>query len=302
MTEEKGTVVSTRRSNYPVRSVCFSATWWLRFQHINQPLATISQKIAYLGIKEHQPPIPHLSTTKNLQTARLAIADFNDALETDNTIWMGIRKKSIRTHIQQFLYKSMHSTHRIGPQWRHIPNYEDRKFCSTCNIPKSMDHILIYCEATPCNTIWSLAKETWPHAPHLWRDINLGTILGCGCLTFPNQDIEQHHDQNRHRRIPKGATRLLQILISEAAHLIWVIRCERVIQDHTHQESETHTRWFHAINTRLTNDKIIATLIKQDKRAFKLVRDTWEPVLRKTMDLPNDWIFNREVLVGRRLW
>ncbi|KAI9509579.1 hypothetical protein F5148DRAFT_978078, partial [Russula earlei] len=69
-----------------------------------------------------------------------------------------------------------------------------------------------------------------------------------------------------------------------------------------HQEGETHTRWLHAINMRLTNNKITTTLIKRDKRVFKLVRETWEHIFRKTMDLPNDWIFNYDILVGRRLW
>ncbi|KAI9451701.1 hypothetical protein F5148DRAFT_986420, partial [Russula earlei] len=63
-------------------------------------------------------------------------------------------------------------------------------------------------------------------------------------------------------------------------------------------KTETHTRWLCAINTRLTNNKITCNT---NQRALELVRDTWEHVLRKTMDLPNDWIFNHEVLVGRRL-
>jgi len=40
---------------------------------------------------------------------------------------------------------------------------------------------------------------------------------------------------------------LLQILITELIHLIWVLRCERV-QERTHSESETQARWFQAIN------------------------------------------------------
>ena len=61
----------------------------------------------------------------------------------------------------------------------------------------------------------------------------------------------------------KGATRLLQILISEAAHLIWVLRCERVIQEKRHEGREIVARWEKAINRRLTNDKITATIIKK---------------------------------------
>ncbi|KAH9023482.1 hypothetical protein EDB85DRAFT_312877 [Lactarius pseudohatsudake] len=63
----------------------------------------------------------------------------------------------------------------------------------------------------------------------------------------------------------KGATRLLQILISEVAHLIWVLRCERVIQGKQQNANETEARWFKAINWRLTEDKIAGTKIKREK-------------------------------------
>ena len=40
--------------------------------------------------------------------------------------------------------------------------------------------------------------------------------------------------------------------------------------------------------------------IKQDKKSILIVKNTWENILRKDMDLPDDWIASREVLVGRR--
>jgi hypothetical protein len=52
--------------------------------------------------------------------------------------------------------------------------------------------------------------------------------------------------------------------------------------------------------SRLTNDKIMASKIKRDKKSIQKVTDTWEYVLRKEMDLPHGWIASREVLVGRR--
>ncbi|KAI9508723.1 hypothetical protein F5148DRAFT_1192948 [Russula earlei] len=62
-----------------------------------------------------------------------------------------------------------------------------------------------------------------------------------------------------------------------------------------------NTRWEKSINKRLTNDKITALPITRDKNFRKLVENTWEGVLLKQMDLPPDWLQNREVLVGRRL-
>ena len=55
------------------------------------------------------------------------------------------------------------------------------------------------------------------------------------------------------------------------------------------------------INTQLTNNKIIATKIKRDEQTTRLVKTTWEPILKQSLDLPNDWLHHREVLVGRNL-
>ncbi|KAI0249941.1 hypothetical protein BJV78DRAFT_1222940, partial [Lactifluus subvellereus] len=48
---------------------------------------------------------------------------------------------------------------------------------------------------------------------------------------------------------------------------------------------------------------ILATKIKRDnpdKKSAQTVKSTWEHVLRKDTDLPDDWITSREVLVTRR--
>jgi len=63
----------------------------------------------------------------------------------------------------------------------------------------------------------------------------------------------------------------------------------------------------HDINTRLTNKKqshhkIIAMKINRNKGFTSLVVNTWEHVLRKGRDLPNNWINISEVLVGSRSW
>ena len=166
-----------------------------------------------------------------------------------------------------------------------------------------MTHILIRCNATPPRTIWDLARTIWPHPPHLWPEISLGTILGCGSLSLDNERPRRDQPRREHlpqEHAPKGAMRLLQILVTESAYLIWVLRCERTIQERSHSIDEIHHRWFCSINARLTEDKITATKIKRDKRTTQKVKDTWEHVLRNQMDLPNDWITSREVLVGRR--
>jgi hypothetical protein len=63
----------------------------------------------------------------------------------------------------------------------------------------------------------------------------------------------------------KATLRLLQIILSEATHLVWVLRCERVIQEKTLDEQGVSRRWNKAINERLTTDRITAQQIKRDK-------------------------------------
>jgi hypothetical protein len=69
-----------------------------------------------------------------------------------------------------------------------------------------------------------------------------------------------------------------------------------VIQEKTHSNQEIRTRWFNAINSKLTDDKI-ASRIRRNRGLTNLVINTWEQVLSKERDLPNEWINMREVLV-----
>ena len=48
--------------------------------------------------------------------------------------------------------------------------------------------------------------------------------------------------------------RLLRILLSESARLIWVLRCERIIQETLHTNEAVKTRWYNKINHRLSLD------------------------------------------------
>ena len=83
--------------------------------------------------------------------------------------------------------------------------------------------------------------HAWPHTLHNkmiqrvnlpWPGNDLGTILGCGCLTVHhNEHQNQNQDHHPNKAHLKGATRLLQILLSESAFLIWALRCERVIHE-----------------------------------------------------------------------
>ena len=258
-------------------------------------LSELTQTTAYRGIRSGRPPYHRPTSLGNILLVREAIMRYTGTDETDASIWLSIRKKPIHPKISQFLFKAIHGTFMIGDFWSHIQAVEDRRLCTVCGTTESMSHILVQCQCRPTQVIWNLTRDIWPYNNIPWPDINLGTILGCGCLS-PPQPANQERPHRDMRRC--GASHLLQILLSESAFLIWVLCCERVIQERGHNDQEIRARWLRTINTRLTDNKIIATKLKRNKGFTNLVVSTWEHVLKKERDLPNNWINLREVLVG----
>jgi len=96
----------------------------------------------------------------------------------------------------------------------------------------------------------------------------------------------------------KAKLRLLQIIIFKAAHLVWILRCERVIQDKTLDKRGIKTRWLRVINERLTTDRITAYQTKRNPQFTKLAKQTWKKIVKQNGTLPFNWFQNHEVLVG----
>lgn len=242
----------------------------MEFSTRGAKLSAMTQALAYKGIRqikmERTPPVlPDL-----LLEIREAIRSFNGQHETNATIWRSFRKPILRTRVQQYFYKSVHQALMVGDVWNHIPTYEYRETCQTCDTMESMTHILTQCAARSNQIVWSLAKEAWPHRDNSWPPITIGLILGIGCLNSPRHEnpqdqIDQQRINPRTRATAKGKTHLLQILISESAHLIWVLRCERTICGDNHTDAEIKARWLRKINERLTGNRITATKIIRNK-------------------------------------
>ena len=191
----------------------------------------------------------------------------------------------------------------VGNVWNHIPNFTHWANCPICNTTESMEHILTQCEADTNCIIWHLAEETWPHNNTPWLEISFSLIIGVGCLNNTNDNPQNPAERNPHTiATQKANTRLLQILISKSAHLIWVLRCERIIQEKTHTDEEVKVRWLRKINERLTIDRIVTMKIVRNKTYTKLIKNIWKRALQRQNDLPVDWLNNCEVLVGSGQW
>jgi ribonuclease HI len=264
-----------------------------RFDPQGAKLAKITQALAYKGIRNTKTRHQRKTTAKNIEKIKEDISLFSGQHEKEETIWNSTHKKSIRPKIGQFLYHAIHNTQKIGNYWTHINSMEERANCPTCNVEESMNHILTECPHPTRQQIWTLAKEVWPYSDQTWPPITLGTTLGCGLLTYREQDFPQ----GRPNQTTQGASRLLQIIWSEATHLIWSLRCKRVINNTHHTPTEIKNRWLKTINKRLADDKILATKIEHTEKAKSLVRATWEKALeRRHPYLHPDWISREEAL------
>ena len=190
----------------------------------------------------------------------------------------------------------VHSAYRLGNKWKDIPNVQDRAECSLCGAEETMEHILLLCqESTATKTVWELAEKLWRLRDNEWPDITFGTILGCGL-----QGLKQTR-----RLTAKGRNRLFTILISESAHLIWKVRCERIIKREDdparrHTKREITNKWLMIINTRLKLDKMYINKKRYSKKAMRksLVEQTWRGVLMDEQNLRDNWVWQSGGLAG----
>ncbi|KAF8833061.1 hypothetical protein BDN67DRAFT_917680, partial [Paxillus ammoniavirescens] len=265
-------------------------------------LETITQSMAYQGIKERKSEVSYKrSTLMNLDIACHAIHAISGYMETDQTIWENCRHADIRKPAQQFLFCALHHSHRIGDFWTNIPTYEHRSKCSACHdTTETLEHILLECPSRERKAVWELTKNLWPTDYGDWPTVNIGTILGCGSLNLP-PTTQQQPGKNALTPAQRGASWLLRILISEAAHLIWAIRCERVIRGTTCTQEVITKRWLHKINHRLQMDCQLGTIRLRHPSPKQKVTLTWQKVISSPSDIPSDWATNLEVLVGINL-
>ena len=147
------------------------------------------------------------------------------------------------------------------------------------------------------------SHSTWGRANQLWRrrhdeDLPLseGAILGGGLANFRRADGKPDTAKNR----------LYRILITESAHLIWVLRCERRIanQDNPlsyHTEEAVGNRWYKKMNEQMQIDCLLTNKFLYENKAMKTqkVYHTWAKCSTNTEDLHREWCKHPGVLVGK---
>ncbi|KAG1847422.1 hypothetical protein F4604DRAFT_1591691, partial [Suillus subluteus] len=220
------------------------------------------------------------ATTNNLNIARYAIKEITGRLENDEGVWTGSRNKDIQKNIRQFLFKAIHGALRVGDYWTNIPIYEHRAKCTHCqNESENLEHILLECNKNASSVIWKLAKNTWPTKYGPWPQITLGTILGCGNIKLsPRRNNDQQQEKPE-----KGPSRLMRIILTESAHLIWTLRCDATINGTEHTARGIKKRWTAKINKRLQLDRMIARKTDRTKPSKSLSTPHGKTQLQQTV-------------------
>ncbi|KAJ7715666.1 hypothetical protein B0H16DRAFT_1477186 [Mycena metata] len=237
-------------------------------------LSTLTQATACAGIKERREPVMRKATENNIKLIAASVQQIFSYQPTPVEIWKSIRHRDFSRQVKNFLWKSIHSAHRIGIFWKHIPECGERATCNFCNETEDLEHVLIKCKRPGRAQIWALAKDLWLRKHDSWLEPSLGGVLGCGLATF----------HGKKGKVSLGLARLYRILVSESIFVLWKVRNDTVISRNGEPPPENmiHNKWLQAINLRLTFDRILtnhAKYGKQNSIRSSVVLQTWSSTL-----------------------
>ncbi|KAL1684243.1 hypothetical protein EV122DRAFT_200428 [Schizophyllum commune] len=215
---------------------------------------------------------------------------------TEATVWKAIRSKHIQRETRYFLWMVAHDAYSLGERWlreSYTPDIQERAYCKQCGALETMNHILLECDSAERQTVWKRAEEMWLLTGEQWHEPSIGVIVGAACAVFRTEK----------GRPKTGLGRLWTIIESESAHLIWKMRCERVIQNGgaNFSSQEVENRWNSTMTQRLEMDRRL-TYSRYGKKALSasVVDSTWKSVIREYENLPPNWVGDGGVLVGIR--
>jgi hypothetical protein len=271
-------------------------------------LNTVTQQLAYKTLKQMPKTSTGTKAQGNIAEAMSALKEDSQIHgKTQREIWQDIWAKQSRKNVSQFLYKAMHGAQKIGKYWKNIEGAEDRASCTICGATEeSMKHILLDCPTTVRKETWKMAKRMWPSGYQEWRTISMGLILGSGSIDLkpdPQMATSQASAKSA-RQKAKGRSELMQDLIRESAHLIWVMRCELVVGDRREQagKSEVRNRWYKKIEDKLLSERAVASHPNTKEKTKRRLISKWGDVVE--VDNGNrpieGWPTTKGFLVGVR--
>ncbi len=267
----------------------------LRFVAEGVALPALTQKLAYVIIRDWKPTPIRLTSGRNLDLVAESVEEFSGYRPTAESVWTAVWRMPADRKIQAFWWKLLHGAHRVGGYWNHIPGYTQRATCAFCGALESMEHIVSGCASPWRLALWAEAMSLLDLRGIDTASLSYGQLLGLPVLRAP--EIAG--------RPRPGDTRLLSCVLRELVYLTWVIRCEWVIaregaMDWVHSPAEVVAKFYHRLNKCLRLD-VMRTKRSAGRRLLppSVVRDTWQGLVVSSHPLPDDWLTVREVLVGR---
>ncbi|KAF9030591.1 hypothetical protein BDZ89DRAFT_900707, partial [Hymenopellis radicata] len=263
-------------------------------------LSKITQALAYKAIKQspkmtksktYRRQIARRQTQRMIEKTRQAVEDLTGRAPSTANIWKATAHKDFSRSIRQFMWVCTHNAYRIG-EFREGTKLEQRSTCEHCGVTETMEHILLECQAPGQKTVWKTIKGIWKGKDVPFPRLTVGAIAAAGLLEAKDNDGSKS----------EGKSRLLRILVSEGAHMVWKLRNERVIPDGVKKavsKPEIRNRLMKAINGRLRTDQQLASP-RYGKKSISpnIVYHTWGGVLHNEQNLPDEWIGESGVLVG----
>ncbi|TFK79180.1 hypothetical protein K466DRAFT_610662 [Polyporus arcularius HHB13444] len=267
-----------------------------QFRVSGAKLQALTQKLAYKAIRACKDKLtaPRPRAVANLDRISCGISDAFGIQVTDEAVWSSFRTRHIARSTAQFMWMAVHDGYMIGSHWFR-PNMSDelrsRAYCTVCGEVETMTHIIFECRAPGQETMWSLLKTTWTLTGKEWKAPMWGTAFGAACAIFKKP--------NGGRDVATAS--LWTILCTETLHLIWKMRCERVIQHEGRSWTppEITNRFYASLNSRLDLDRRTSAM-SRGKRSLRPadVASIWLPVVDGKDNLPPNWVTDNGVLVG----
>ncbi len=218
-----------------------------RYRLTGAKLQALTQKLAYRAIRNRADTQtkPRPRAAANIDRISSGVEDAFRARVHESTIWNSLRAKHVTRPISQFMWMAVHDGYMLGTHWlrpRMSEELQQRAMCATCGECETMSHILFECGANGQESVWSLLEELWRLTEASWKPPNWGTTFGAACAIFKTAEGARR----------TATEQLWCILSTEALHLVWKLRCERVIQNEGRQfsEQEIANRFFATMNSK----------------------------------------------------
>jgi ribonuclease HI len=148
---------------------------------------------------------------------------------TKEALINGIWKTSSYNRLRDHLWNMLLGRLKCGGYWRHIPDFEDRAYCSFCTAngererEESEQHLWLDCQYNSQSQAWKTARRLWAKTTtQRWPRLSIGLLRGIGAVTLTDFQGGPTRDMSSER---------LRIIISMTIWAIWKNRNNYAIQN-----------------------------------------------------------------------